>query len=129
MQPVVLYDGECGLCNRAVRVIIARDRRAVFRFAPLQSPLGVRLCGAHGILGLDTLVLIEDGRAWTRSTAALRIARRLRWPWPLAYAAIVLPPPLRDLAYRAVAATRQRWSPAYCRPATADERARFLDDR
>ena len=125
---VVLYDGECGLCSRAVRVIIGRDRRAVFRFAALQSPRGLRECAAHGIVGRDTLVLIEDGRAWTRSTAVLRIARHLRWPWPLAYAAIAVPRPLRDLAYRTVAANRQRWSLASCRPPTADERARFLDD-
>ena len=128
MNPLVLYDGTCGLCDRGVRFILDRDPRAVFRFAPLQSPLGERLRRKHGIVGLDTMVLVEGERAWTHSGAVLRIARGLNWPWPLAYAGIVVPSPLRNLAYRAVAATRHRWSPApVCRLATAAERALFVD--
>ncbi len=128
MTQVVLYDGTCGLCNRGVRFILDRDPRAVFSFAPLQSPLGQRLTHAHGVTGLDTMVLVDGDRAWTRSSAVLRIARRLNWPWPALFVAIIVPSPLRDLAYRAVAATRQRWSPApICRLASAGERARFVD--
>lgn len=128
MQPLVLYDGTCGLCDRSVRFILDHDPHAHFCFAPLQSALGVRLRDAHRIVGMDTLVLVEGERAWTHSGAVLRIARRLRWPWPLAYAAIVVPSPLRNLAYRAVAATRHRWLPApVCRLASAAERARFVD--
>jgi len=127
-EPLVLYDGTCGLCDRGVRFILDRDPRAVFRFAPLQSALGERVRAQHGIVGLDTMVLVIGDRAWTRSGAVLRIARSLRFPWPLAYAAIIVPSPLRNLAYRAVAATRHRWSPApVCRLSTAAERARFVD--
>jgi predicted DCC family thiol-disulfide oxidoreductase YuxK len=124
----VLYDGSCGLCARCVRFILDHDRAAVFRFAALQSPLGMRLRHVHGIRDVDSVALIDDGRAWTRSSAVLRIAHHLPWPWPLARALVIVPRPLRDLVYRAIAATRRRRSPPEgCRVASPTERARFLD--
>jgi predicted DCC family thiol-disulfide oxidoreductase YuxK len=126
---LILYDGTCGLCSRSVRFVIDRDPNGMFRFAPLQSPLGERLLRAHGLSGIDTLVLIHHGRARVRSGAVLRILRHLRWPWPLAYGLIIVPPWLRDLGYRAIASIRHRWGPpATCTFGTPGDRARFVDD-
>ncbi len=126
---VILYDDACGLCSRSVRFVIDHDPLGRFRFAALRSRRGEQLQRTHGLSGIDSMVLIDHGRARVRSGAVLRIARRLSWPWPLAYALIVVPPWLRDLGYRTLASMRHRWgSPATCRLGGPGERARFLDD-
>lgn len=107
---VVLFDGICNLCNGTVVFVAKRDPAGRFSFAALQSPVGRRLLERFALPadGPETLVLIEEGRAFTRSTAVLRIARRLSGLWPLAYMAIVIPRPARDLVYRLVARHRYR---------------------
>ncbi len=115
-RPVVLFDGHCSFCNRTVRWVIRRDRTAHFRFAPLHS------AAAHRILAQadpelnpgalpDAMILVDGKGIHFASTAALRIARRLRFPWPFAAAALLVPRPLRDAAYRAFARNRYRWFP------------------
>jgi len=132
---LILFDGVCNLCNGAVLFVLDRDPRARFRFAPLQGDEAARRLAAHGPeaarmrAALSSIVLLEDGALHTRSTAALRIARRLRWPWPLLYAAIAIPAPIRDLVYDWVARNRYRWfgREDACRVPTPTLRARFLD--
>lgn len=128
---VVFYDGVCGLCNRVVQFIIPRDRRGAFRFATLQSETGQRLLAAYGkdTSALDTFLLLEDGRVYDRSTAALRVVRRLGSLWPLLYGFIVLPRPLRDALYRFVAKRRYRWfgESESCLLPPPGVRDRFLD--
>src|ERR1017187_9056949 len=111
MPAVVLFDGVCNLCNRSVQFIIARDPAAYFRFAALGSEAAQRLLGESVLRGPlpDSVALIERGRVYTRSAAALRIARRLRFPWPLVCALIVVPRPLRDQVYDLIARNRYRW--------------------
>jgi predicted DCC family thiol-disulfide oxidoreductase YuxK len=110
-QAVILFDGECNLCSWSVQFIIKRDPQAHFRFAALQSPAGRRLLGACGADGpaADSVVLIEGASCYTRSDATLRIARRLAGAWPLLATLAVVPRPLRDWAYDAVARKRFRW--------------------
>jgi predicted DCC family thiol-disulfide oxidoreductase YuxK len=128
---VVLFDGVCNLCHGAVRFIVARDPRARFRFASLQSAAGTALLRDHhlGPGSPESLVLLEAGRAYTRSAAVLRIARRLRAPWPLAGLMLVLPAPLRDGLYDFVAARRYRWfgRQATCPVPTPDLARRFIE--
>jgi len=107
---VVLFDGTCAFCEGAVTFIARRDPAGYFRFGASQSPEGQALLARHG-LGREqarSIVLIEDGRAYLRSTASLRIARRLTLPWRLLGAALVVPRPVRDGVYRVVAAVRHR---------------------
>ena len=90
--PIVLFDGVCNLCSRTVDFLLRHDRHGVFRFASLQSPAGHALLARHGLAcaGIDSVVLIADGAAVTKSTAALCIARRLdggiasSGPWRIA---------------------------------------------
>ena len=108
---VVLFDGVCNLCNGFVRFVIPRDPRGYFQFATLGSAAAARVLGERGgpTPGADSLVLVEGGRAYIRSAAALRIARRLRFPWSLAYGLTIVPRPLRDWIYDFVARNRYRW--------------------
>jgi predicted DCC family thiol-disulfide oxidoreductase YuxK len=79
---------------------------------------------------MSTVVLIENGQLYTRSTAVLRVLRRLEAPWSLLWAFIVVPRPVRDWLYDRVAASRYDWfgQRDECRVPTPDLRARFLDD-
>lgn len=110
-RAIVLFDGHCPLCSRAVRFILPRDPRGHFHFAPLESSIGKELLASHGLptSGIDTLVLIERDEVSLRSTAALRIARKLRFPWPLFAAFRLVPRFLRDAVYRAVARRRYQF--------------------
>ena len=132
VESIVLFDGVCNLCNGAVRFIAKRDKRASIRFAPLQSAIGHDLVTRHGLEGhgLRSLVYIEEERCWVESGAALRIARRLAWPWPLAMAFLVVPPFIRDAAYRVVATHRYRWfgKRDACMVPSPDLTSRFLQD-
>jgi predicted DCC family thiol-disulfide oxidoreductase YuxK len=115
-HPIVLFDGQCGLCTRSVRFIAARDRAGTFRFAPLQGATAARECARLDITGLTvpdgdpgTMILIDGNRALTRSDAALAIASRLTLPWRLLAIMRIIPRPLRDAAYRWIARNRHRW--------------------
>ncbi|HYH81787.1 MAG TPA: thiol-disulfide oxidoreductase DCC family protein [Longimicrobium sp.] len=128
--PLVLYDGQCGLCNHSVQLIIRHDRRGRFRFAALQSDAGQALLARHGLAAdvIDTVVLVDGGRAFTRSRAALRIAGGMDAPWPLLRAFAIVPRPLADVVYDFVARNRYRWfgrSDA-CMLPPPEVRARFL---
>ena len=129
---VVLFDGVCNVCNSTVNFIIDRDPKDRFRFASLQSPEGRALAEPYGIAsGAETpvtMALIEGGKAYTESTAAFRIARKLRAPWPLLYTAMIIPRVLRDVLYRFFAARRYKWfgRTESCRVPTPEIRGRFL---
>ena len=107
---VILFDGTCAFCERSVRFIANRDPGGYFRFGASQNAAGAALLAAHGVTREATrsLVLIEDGRLYLRSTAVLRVARRLSFPWWLASGALAVPEILRDPVYRVVAAIRHR---------------------
>jgi predicted DCC family thiol-disulfide oxidoreductase YuxK len=129
---VVLFDGDCGLCDTAVRFILKRDPHRRFRFAPLQSPIARNLLAPHGIDpdDLSSVVLIDGDRAYVRSNAALRIALDLPEPWPLAGVLSFIPEFLRDEAYNFIARHRKQWfkPPDACRTPTDQEREQFLAD-
>jgi predicted DCC family thiol-disulfide oxidoreductase YuxK len=110
MKAVVLFDGTCGLCSGAVSFILKRDRAGLFYFTPLQGDFARRQIEKYRIKSDgDFLVLIEGENAYTASTAALRIACGLPYPWRLAGFFLILPRGLRDWVYGQVALRRYRW--------------------
>ncbi len=134
--PIVFIDGECLLCNRAVSFLVARDHRAVLRFAHLQGPLAAaRLPADSRDVGPDgAVVLLEPDRGdrvSLRSLAILRLLGRLEapWTWLAPLAAVPGLPRLLDVAYRFVARRRDHWfgRAATCLMPDAALRARFAD--
>ncbi len=129
MDKIVLFDGVCNFCNRAVNFIIRHDRDGEFRFAPLQSTIGSELRVEYGIGDdIDSIVLIEDRKAFTHSDAALRIARGLGGIWSVGYAFVIVPKVVRDWFYRLFA--KYRYSlfgkRDVCMMPTPEVRGRFL---
>jgi len=130
-ERIILFDGLCTLCNRTVQFVIKRDPKVRFRFASLQSEVGKELLQRYDQpMDLQTIILLEGGQAYHRSSAALRISRRLRGAWPLLYAFILLPPPLRDTMYNLVARNRYKWfgKQEQCMIPTPNDAKRFLEN-
>jgi predicted DCC family thiol-disulfide oxidoreductase YuxK len=128
-KSLLLFDGVCNVCNAAVLFVVDRDPSERIQFASLQSDLGERMLREHGLpRDLDTVVLIEGGKAYVRSSAALRVARRLRWPWPLLFALLLVPRVLRDALYKGFAGHRYAWfgKADQCRLPTPELRRRML---
>ncbi|MBV9470114.1 MAG: thiol-disulfide oxidoreductase DCC family protein [Abitibacteriaceae bacterium] len=129
-ESIILFDGVCNFCSHSTNFIIQHDPQHRFKFAPLQSAAGQALLQQYHLPTgeLNSVILIEHGRVYDRSTAVLRIARRLNKLWPLAYWLMMVPPFLRDTVYNWVARHRyhlfgQRDA---CMMPTPDVQARFL---
>lgn len=133
-HPVLLYDEVCGFCDRFVRFLLARDRRAVLRFAPLEGPYARSVIERHpGLRGIDSVVLVEPEagggeRACARSTAALRAVACLGGGWRMALLVALVPRPLRDVFYDLFARWRYRLFGRYdsCPVMPPELRDRFL---
>ena len=110
MSAIVLFDGTCAFCERSLVFVARRDSAGYFRFGASQTPEGAEILARHGITTevASTIVLIEDGRVFMKSSAALRIARRMRWPWPLAAIFLAVPRVIRDAVYMTVSRNRHR---------------------
>ena len=108
---VVLFDGECNLCNASVSFILKRDPKKHFRFASLQSPIGQKLLEEFSLPKekRDSVLLIEENKIYSKSTAALRIAMRLQGLWPIFCIFFIIPTFFRDFCYSFIAKNRYHW--------------------
>ncbi len=131
-QALLLFDGVCNLCNGFVNFVLDADSDGYFLLGALQSNAARPYLEAYGADpdALDSVVLIENGQLYTRSTAALRVVRRLDAPWPLLYAFVVVPRSLRDRVYGIIAENRYQWfgKRKECRVPTPELGSRFLED-
>lgn len=129
-QPVILFDGVCNFCNGAVNFVIKRDKKALIQFAPLQSEKGRMFSRQFGFSEEDmkTFLFIEDGKVYTKSTAALRVCRYLGALWPLCYGCVIVPKFIRDGMYNWVAKNRYKWfgKKETCMMPTPEVRTRFI---
>jgi predicted DCC family thiol-disulfide oxidoreductase YuxK len=115
-NPILLYDGVCGLCNRLVQFTLRHDHHDFFRFASLQSPLAVQLLARHGAsaASLDTFYVVThpqqpDEQLIARSDAVACVLRELGGPWCICGTLWkLLPRALRDALYNLVARNRYR---------------------
>jgi predicted DCC family thiol-disulfide oxidoreductase YuxK len=127
---IVLFDGVCNFCNSSVNFIIDRDKNDYFRFASLQSEAGIEILGRFGLdsTNLTTLILTENQMFHIKSSAALRIAGRLRFPWNLFKIFLFVPPFIRNPIYDTIARNRYKWfgKSDACRIPTESERNKFL---
>ena len=129
MDRIVLFDGVCNYCNAMVNFTMRHDPEKKYKFAALQSDIGKRLRREHGIGDeVDSVILIEDGKAFTYSTAGLRIARNLNGIYSLSYILIIIPAFIRDGAYKLFAKYRYGLfgRTEECMMPTPDVKERFL---
>lgn len=127
---VVLFDGVCNFCNAGVNRIITHDPKDRFRVAALQSEIAKELLLPFGVVAeqLDSVALIENGKLYQRSTAALRIARKMSGAWPLLFVFIIIPAFIRDGVYNWIGRNRYKWwgKREACMVPTPEIRRKFL---
>lgn len=127
---IILFDGVCNLCNSSINFVIKRDKKDRFRFGALQEEPGLSLLKEYGINTLDTdsIILIENNKAYTKSTAALKVAKSLSGGWPLLYVFMIVPRFIRNWVYNYVAKNRYKWygKKDSCMIPTPELRGKFL---
>lgn len=130
--PILYFDGVCNLCSAAVRFVLDHERSHLVRFASIQGTHGAALRSKLGLspdAELTTMYLEESGEVFSHSTAVLRLARHLKFPFSLGWYWLFVPRFLRDMVYRFVAKRRYRWfgQTEVCYRPTDELRSRFLD--
>jgi predicted DCC family thiol-disulfide oxidoreductase YuxK len=136
-NPIVLYDGVCGLCNRLVQFVLKNDRNDVFRFASLQSKLAEQILVRHRLRSesLETVYVVLDyglaeERLLSRLNAVVYVLQQLGGPLTYVSALLrVLPAPVQNFLYGLVARNRYRVFGRYetCPLPEGDTRSKFLD--
>ncbi|MFS1512097.1 thiol-disulfide oxidoreductase DCC family protein [Chengkuizengella sp. SCS-71B] len=128
---ILLFDGVCNLCNGVVQFILPRDLRGNIKFASLQSNAGQKFLKQYNLntKEISTIVLIQGNKAYTKSTAALRLCLLLKKLWPILFAFILIPKSIRDVVYDIIAKNRYRWfgKSEQCLIPSKEHREKFLE--
>ncbi|SET00118.1 Predicted thiol-disulfide oxidoreductase YuxK, DCC family [Oceanobacillus limi] len=110
MSGIILFDGVCNFCDQSVQFILKRDEKHYFQFASLQSDAGKKLIKDFDVpTDIDSMILIENNKYYSKSSAALRICKNLKGLWRLLYGFLIVPKPIRDFAYGIIAKNRYKW--------------------
>jgi len=127
---IIIFDGVCNFCNGAVNFIIKRDTRKVFYFSSMQADIGIKLLKKYDLSpdNTDTFLLIRDNKPYTKSDAALVIAKEFNIPWRWLAILRVIPKFIRDSIYSLIANNRYKWfgKRTQCMLPTREQRARFI---
>jgi len=128
---IILFDGVCNLCNSSVNFIIDNDHKNVFKFTSLQSEKGIDLLKKYDLLdkNIDSVILVENDKAYVKSDAALKIAKTLGGKYKLFYGLIILPAFIRNFFYDIIAKNRYKWfgKKDSCRIPTLELKSKFLE--
>ncbi len=125
-NPIIFYDGLCGLCDRSVQFIIRHDTKKKFRFAALQSDIAANILEKKKLT--DSFILFDDGNIFDRSTAALKVCKILDGNIGLLYVFILIPKRLRDSIYNWIARNRYKWFGKFdaCKIPTSEQKELFI---
>ncbi len=128
---VILFDGVCNFCNYWVNFAIRHDRKNKLKFTPLQGETAKQLLPQFHInpTSLSSVIFIDDGKAYTQSSAAIQICKHLNGGWKLFYGLIIIPKFIRDFLYNIIARNRYKWfgKKESCMIPTPELKGRFLD--
>ena len=129
-QLIILFDGVCNFCNFWVNFVLDRDKKDRFRFAALQSIEGQKILSDFGLnkTDFDTFILVDGEKYFIKSTAVLKIARKLNYPVKSLYYLIIIPRFIRDFVYSIIAKSRYKFfgKREVCRIPTNEEKQKFL---
>ena len=129
MKNIVLFDGDCNFCNKSVQFILKRDPTGYFSFTSLQGSYSRELLERYEVKEqMASFILVEDGVLYEKSTAALRVCKKLTGLWRFFSILLLVPKPLRDFVYDFVAKNRYAWfgNKDRCILLSKEEQKRFL---
>lgn len=130
MKNIILFDGECNLCNSVVKFLIKHDKKKKFKFSSLQSEFGRNICIQYNMptSGFETFLYLRNDTLHVKSTAALYMLRDLGFPFNILYGFMFVPRPLRDLVYMLISRNRHKlFKNSSCIMPTGELRARFIN--
>jgi predicted DCC family thiol-disulfide oxidoreductase YuxK len=133
-QPILLFDGECGFCNRSVQFFLRNEKKSgsKINFAALQSEAGIELRKYFEIDNkIESIIFIRNHEAYIKSCAALRLTAYMKGLWPLMQVFLILPPFLRNIPYNLIANNRIKWFGRIenCALLVHEDQKRFINDR
>ncbi|MBC7693913.1 MAG: DUF393 domain-containing protein [Burkholderiales bacterium] len=110
-KTILLFDGYCNLCHSSVQFILKHEKTQEIYFTSLQSKVGIEILNYYSIDAskIESLVLIEKNKAYLKSTAALRLAKYLKNPFPIAFGLTIIPAFIRNMVYDLIAKNRYKW--------------------
>jgi predicted DCC family thiol-disulfide oxidoreductase YuxK len=126
---ILLFDGDCYLCQNSVQFVIRRDHKKVIHFASLQSEFGQRLLKEQGLVEVpNSLVLLDQDKLFLKSEAVLQLIQHFSWRWRTLTIIKWVPRFMRDAIYDWVASHRYKWfgKADHCLVPTPDLKSRFL---
>ena len=130
-EKIVVFDGVCNFCNYWINFAVKRDRRKKLKFTTLQGETAKKLLPQFNInpTSLSSVIFIDKGKAYTQSSASIRICKYMNGGWKLFYGLIIVPKFIRDVIYNWIARNRYKWfgKKDSCMVPTAELRERFLD--
>ena len=129
-QPILLFDGECGFCNKSIQFFLKHEKNKKMHFVPLQSEIGKQLRAYFEISDkIDSIILIKEHSAYIKSCAALRLTPFMKGAWPLMMVFVIIPPFMRNWVYDLIAKNRMKFFGRVesCELLPKDDRVRFLD--
>jgi predicted DCC family thiol-disulfide oxidoreductase YuxK len=127
---ILLFDGSCGLCNDSIKFVLKREKNSELYFSPLQSEFGKKILKEFDLNdGTDSMVFIQNGKPYIKSSAALRLTKFLKAGWPLMAGFLIVPGFIRNAVYDLIARNRITWfgSADYCEMMTPELRKRFIE--
>lgn len=131
IHPIILFDGVCNFCNYWVNFAIRHDQSQKLRFSPLQGKTAQELLPSYQIdtTQLKSVIIIDNGKVYSQSSAALRICKHLDGGWKIFYGLIIIPKFIRDAIYNIIARNRYKWfgKKETCMVPTPEVKARFLE--
>ena len=129
-ESIILFDGICNLCNGSVQYVLKHDKKKLFRFASLQSDSGQQLLKKYKLPhnNFNSFVLLQNEKAYLKSTAALMVAKQLGGFTQILYAFIIVPTFIRDAVYNLISKNRYKWfgKKESCMVPTTELQSRFL---
>ncbi len=110
-QPVILFDGFCNLCSSSVQFVIKHDPEGIYKFASLQSNFGSVILKQFNLPAteLNSFILYQNDKIYTRSTGALMVAKKLNGPWRGLGIFLLVPRFIRDFVYKIISKNRYKW--------------------
>ncbi|RZL27654.1 MAG: DUF393 domain-containing protein [Pedobacter sp.] len=130
-QSVIFFDGVCNLCNASVQFAIEHDAKNTFKFTAFQGDYAKKVLPEFDVdtNKINSILLVENNKLYTKSSAALRIAKKLNGLLPLLYAFIIVPKFIRDGVYDIIAKNRYKWwgKQESCWVPTPELKSKFYD--